>query len=330
MGGIQYPHLNGITREIWQFCEARNIFLFASYINTKENIEADFQSRKHTIEWELSDDAFQSIIVEFGEPDIDLFASRTNSKCKSFISWKKDPDAIAVDAFTVKWSEYFFYAFPPFNLRSSSIIPDSYPGCRSALSEALKRRGVPHSSMNIMLSSLAPSTIKQYNTGLQLWWKFCSTHNIVPYEVHFNSGASYGTLNSFRSALSLLMGPKIGMDDRIKRFFKGVFRTRPMRPKYSTTWDPGTTKVNRGRRHTDVQRRFPLLFQLKLFDNYTPLLHTQLPITMHVPCVAEIPEIELHFSRDQLSQPPSQLASTWSGDALAFFCHLLILYSLSI
>lgn len=102
-----------------------------------------------------------------------------------------------------------------------------------------------------MLSSLAPSTIKQYNTGLQLWWKFCSTYNIVPYEgsvpfiltfltTHFNSGASYGTLNSFRSALSLLMGPKVGMDDRIKRFFRGVFRTRPMKPKYSTTWDPGT------------------------------------------------------------------------------------------
>lgn len=116
MGGIQYPHLNSITREIWQFCEIRNIFLFASYINTKENIEADYQSRKHTIEWELSDVAFQTIITEFGEPDIDLFASRTNSKCQHFMSWRKDPDAIAVDAFTVKWSKYFFYAFPPFNL----------------------------------------------------------------------------------------------------------------------------------------------------------------------------------------------------------------------
>lgn len=116
MGGIQYPHLNSITREIWQYCEDRNIFLFASYINTKENVEADYQSRKHTIEWELSDTAFQTIVTEFGEPNIDLFASRTNNKCQHFISWKKDPDAIAVDAFTIKWSKYFFYAFPPFNL----------------------------------------------------------------------------------------------------------------------------------------------------------------------------------------------------------------------
>lgn len=36
------------------------------------------------------------------------------------------------------------------------------------------------------------------------------------------------------------MGPKVGTDDRIRRFFKGVFRSRPMKPKYTSTWDPGT------------------------------------------------------------------------------------------
>lgn len=34
MGGIQFPHL---TKTIWQWCEKRNIWLFASYINTKDN-----------------------------------------------------------------------------------------------------------------------------------------------------------------------------------------------------------------------------------------------------------------------------------------------------
>lgn len=116
MGGIQYPHLNSIAREIWQWCETRNVFVFASYINTKDNIEADYESRKSNIEWELSHSAFQEIVINFGQPDIDLFASRSNNKCDTFISWKQDPDAIAVDAFTVKWSQYFFYAFPPFSI----------------------------------------------------------------------------------------------------------------------------------------------------------------------------------------------------------------------
>lgn len=116
MGGIQYPHLNGITREIWQWCESKNIFLFASYINTNENLEADHESRKQTIEWELSHEAYKKIVTVYGEPEIDLFASRSNKKCKKFVSWQKDPDAIAVDAFTIKWTKYYFYAFPPFSI----------------------------------------------------------------------------------------------------------------------------------------------------------------------------------------------------------------------
>lgn len=47
---------------------------------------------------------------------MDLFASRTNAKCTQCISWKPDPDAVTVDAFTVSWNNTFFYAFPPFAL----------------------------------------------------------------------------------------------------------------------------------------------------------------------------------------------------------------------
>jgi hypothetical protein len=114
MGGIQFPRLSNLVREIWQWCERRNIWLFASYVNTKENC-ADDESRKINpdTEWELSDNAFQKIIQLFGTPDIDLFASRHNAK---FISRNQDPDAVAVDAFTVNWKLNFFYVFLPFCL----------------------------------------------------------------------------------------------------------------------------------------------------------------------------------------------------------------------
>lgn len=117
MGGIQFPHLNNLARSIWQWCEKRNIWLYASYVNTRENF-ADAESRKINpdTEWELSDLAFQSITRRFGRPEIDLFASRINAKCERFISWKPDPDAAVVDAFTIKWNSIFFYAFPPFTL----------------------------------------------------------------------------------------------------------------------------------------------------------------------------------------------------------------------
>lgn len=118
MGGIQFPHLNELSRLIWQWCEKRNIWIYASYVNTKENI-ADAESRKvfnPDTEWELSDDAFNTIVQRFGKPTIDLFASRSNAKCPNYVSWKPDPDASAVDAFTMSWRSKNFYAFPPFSL----------------------------------------------------------------------------------------------------------------------------------------------------------------------------------------------------------------------
>lgn len=118
MGGIQFPHLNTLSRQIWQWCEKRNIWLFASYINTKDNYEADEESRKSNpdTECELSNRAFKLITEQLGQPNIDLFASRANAKCSNFVSWRKDPEATFIDAFTLNWNNHFFYAFPPFPL----------------------------------------------------------------------------------------------------------------------------------------------------------------------------------------------------------------------
>lgn len=111
------------------------------------------------------------------------------------------------------------------------------------------RRGTPASALQVMLNSLSNNTMKQYDTALKLWWKFCLEQTINPYQAsipyilkflseRFNAGSSYGTINSTRSALSLLIGPRVGNDDRIKRFIKGVFRSKPPTPKYNVTWDP--------------------------------------------------------------------------------------------
>ena len=48
--------------------------------------------------------------------NIDLFASRLNLKIDKFVSWKADPLAWAVDAFTLTWNNIMFYAFPPFSI----------------------------------------------------------------------------------------------------------------------------------------------------------------------------------------------------------------------
>lgn len=122
-GGIQYTHLNDVAREIWQWCEQRKLFVFASYIKSKDNTEADQESRRFNIdiEWELASTVFDKITNTFGRPQIDLFATRLNAKCKKYISWKRDPSAYNIDAFTIDWSPYYFYAFPPFSLILKSL-----------------------------------------------------------------------------------------------------------------------------------------------------------------------------------------------------------------
>lgn len=53
-----------------------------------------------------------------------------------------------------------------------------------------------------------------------------------------NHPFKYGTFNSHRSALSLILTNNIASDTNLKRFLKGASRLRPARPKYDSTWDP--------------------------------------------------------------------------------------------
>lgn len=100
-----------------------------------------------------------------------------------------------------------------------------------------------------MFASLSENSLKQYGSALKRWTCFCNINNVDIYEASipniiyfltevFNTGASYGTLNSYRSALSLVLGSKISSDDRISRLFKGFYRLRPPLPKYDITWSP--------------------------------------------------------------------------------------------
>ncbi|KAG6438798.1 hypothetical protein O3G_MSEX000234 [Manduca sexta] len=120
MGGTRFPHLHSLARKLWQWCEERHIWVYASYISSKDNTIADLESRrpKSEIEWELCDKAYEMIVVKFGKPHIDLFANKFNAKCIKYVSWLPDLDAFTVDAFTINWHGMLFYAFPPFALIS--------------------------------------------------------------------------------------------------------------------------------------------------------------------------------------------------------------------
>ena len=124
MGGSRSIQCEDLAKEIWEFCEIREIWIIATYIPGNENEEADFMSRNFTdnTEWSLNQHIFDKICDTWGTPQVDLFASRLNHKLCNYVSWVKDPCALYSDAFTVDWDEWdLIYLFPPFSLVSKCL-----------------------------------------------------------------------------------------------------------------------------------------------------------------------------------------------------------------
>ena len=123
MGGCRSVRCNDLAIQIWEFARSIKVWLSCTYIPGKQNTEADFQSRVFTDdkEWQLNPELFQKIENCFGGFDLDLFASRLNAQVRRYVSWRADPGAEFVDAFTIDWSSTFNYAFPPFSLLTKAL-----------------------------------------------------------------------------------------------------------------------------------------------------------------------------------------------------------------
>ena len=94
------------------------IWLSATHLLRIQMTEADYESRKHEIhtEWKLSKPVFHFIYGELGfSPSIDLFATRTNTQLRTFVSYRPDPNCVAVNAFLKK------DRFPPFVFLSKTL-----------------------------------------------------------------------------------------------------------------------------------------------------------------------------------------------------------------
>ncbi|XP_063929894.1 uncharacterized protein LOC135142153 [Zophobas morio] len=190
MGGVQYVELN----------QGLNIF----------GLDAVRESRRVNVdtEWELGAPFFQTIVDRWGFPEIDLFASGSSAKTEVFCSWKRDPEARYIDAFTVNWNKAQGIVVVPhwptqpwFPLFKSMLLGEPLyfspspklrlSPCREALRRSYQQKLVPAEAVEILISSLTDSTLKQYNTALKNWWSYSQR----------------------------------------------VFKNRPPKPKYDTTWN---------------------------------------------------------------------------------------------
>ena len=117
-GGIKSEFCNIIAKELWVWLTSQSMWVSAAHIPGTQNMEADSCSRNftETIDWKLSTHLFQKISSMFGNPKLDLIASRINFQIHRYISWKPGLKALAIDMLFQSWNTEFYYIFPPFSL----------------------------------------------------------------------------------------------------------------------------------------------------------------------------------------------------------------------
>lgn len=116
-GGSRSRSLNEVALAIINWCELRSISLRAVYLPGSLNFIADQESRMSpdSSDWRLSPVLFSKLASRW-EMRVDLFASSWNNQVDKFVSWRPQPGAWRVNAFTFPWRDLQGYVFPPFSL----------------------------------------------------------------------------------------------------------------------------------------------------------------------------------------------------------------------
>ena len=110
MGTCHSEECNSFVVKIWEFCISHNIpWLTAAHIPGSSNVIADGKSDGNS---EMLTRALKTLNFQ---PEIDLFASRLNKRLPVFCSFRPDPEASFINAFTISWAYKKLYCFPPFS-----------------------------------------------------------------------------------------------------------------------------------------------------------------------------------------------------------------------
>lgn len=67
------------------------------------------------MEWMLNRAVFDSIMRRYGMCEVDLFASSQNYQMIPYVSYLPDRCAMAINAFSLNWTDYYSYIFGPFS-----------------------------------------------------------------------------------------------------------------------------------------------------------------------------------------------------------------------
>ena len=123
-GGTRSPTLLRLTVELLLWLEAQNIIVRARHIPGYMNMIADHLSRQNqpiSTEWSLHPEIVKRIFGLWGTPEVDMFATVSNSHLPWFMYPIPEPRALAVDALSQDWQGRSMYMFSPFPLLNKVI-----------------------------------------------------------------------------------------------------------------------------------------------------------------------------------------------------------------
>lgn len=117
--------------------------------------------------------------------------------------------------------------------------------------EQYLKQGFSNVTVDILMNSWRPGTVKQYGPVLRKWEQYCGSsidpfNPTIPQALDFLSSlyqnnCGFDTIKNARSALSTIITPinniTFGKLPIVKRYIKGIFERRPTLPKNYVTWD---------------------------------------------------------------------------------------------
>ena len=109
---------------IHKLLKARDLHLAPFHLAGVLNVKADILSRRTPLptEWMLSRQAFTWITSTWGEPEVDLFATRDNNRLPAFVSPFPDDQAVGSNSLSLDWNLWkSIYLFPPVNSLSKVL-----------------------------------------------------------------------------------------------------------------------------------------------------------------------------------------------------------------
>ena len=196
-GGMHSSLLCSLALEIWDWCLARGITLTAEHLLGWDNQTADRESRtcRGRSDRKLNPLVFQRIQRQMGPLEVDLFTSWLTALLPRFYSWRLDPEAEAIDAFTQNWGLNRSYANPPRcfinrylnqvkqqQARIVLLTRSSTVDCMAHLWRSFSSQGLSTNVSELLLCSWISKTHQSYNSLCSRWMDWCQPRNRNPFE----------------------------------------------------------------------------------------------------------------------------------------------------